>query len=107
MPHHNFNPALSDLEMAEWKKIEDASRKGAGDVEKKLRGLQLGATGRYPQGKLGPDDEGELAYAVAVIKERVIFDFGTPIRSLGLTADDAEELGEWLLAKAAEIRGGV
>ena len=37
---------------------------------------ELGPTGRFPDGKLTSNDEGEIAFAVGVLKGKVIVNFG-------------------------------
>lgn len=68
---------------------------------------QLGATGRYPEGKLSKHDEGEIAFAVAADPKhgKVLIDFGKPVAFLGMNADQAIALGEMLIAKAGELKG--
>lgn len=61
---------------------------------------QLGPTGRFPEGKLNPDDEGEIAIGVAYVEGKVVFDFGKPIRSLGLTPKQAFEIAGLLQRQA-------
>ena len=67
--------------------------------------VKLGATGRFPAGKLGEHDEGELRFAVAADKARgvLVVDFGTRVRSLGLPKDDAIKLGTLLIERAKEL----
>lgn len=57
---------------------------------------ELGATGRFPQGKVAPHDEGELRLGVANDKGKVFVDFGKPIRSLGMDPEQANELADLL-----------
>jgi hypothetical protein len=66
--------------------------------------MGLGATGKFPRGKFGQDDEGELRMAVGVKDKTVMLDFGKPVAWLGLDADTAERLGKSLIDKAAEAR---
>lgn len=65
----------------------------------------LGATGRYPEGKLGEHDEGEIAFAVAADpkNKKVLIDFGKPVAFLGMNPKQAIELGQMLIDKAVEI----
>jgi len=67
----------------------------------------LGATGRYPEGKLGKHDEGEIAFAVAADpkNKKVLIDFGKPVAFLGMNPEQAVALGEMLIAKAGELKG--
>jgi hypothetical protein len=66
---------------------------------------QLGATGRFPLGKLTPEDEGELRFAIAAAPQTktVILDFGKPVAWLGLPRADALALADMLKKKAEEL----
>lgn len=63
----------------------------------------LGATGKFPDGKLNQDDEGELRMAVGVRDGNVILDFGKPVHWLGLPKEHALKLAEMLQKKAEEL----
>lgn len=67
----------------------------------------LGATGRYPHGRIAPHDAGEIRFSVIadVPSGRVIVDFGKPIRSVGLTTDQAVELATLIHDEAWKVRG--
>ena len=64
----------------------------------------FGATGRHPLGHVSPDDEGEIRFGIAVQFGRVLIDFGKPVHSLGLDADQADGLAEILMRRAKEAR---
>ena len=64
----------------------------------------LGPTGRFPGGKLTENDEGEIAFAVGVLKEKVVVNFGAPIASLGMSPDEAEKLAILLIRRAGQAR---
>ena len=49
----------------------------------------LGPTGRFPEGRLTENDEGEIRLAVGTFKGTVTMNFGVPIASLGLTPKQA------------------
>lgn len=68
---------------------------------------RIGATGRYPEGRLGKHDEGEIAFAVAADPKhkKVLINFGKPVAFLGMNADQAIALGEMLIAKGRELKG--
>jgi len=53
--------------------------------------LGLGATGQYPSGTTGPDDEGELTAGVAADREhnRVVVNFGKPVAWVSMTKAEA------------------
>jgi hypothetical protein len=61
----------------------------------------LGPTGKFPLGKLGPSDQGELSCGISVADELVIVRFGTVISWFALKAPEARELAASLL-RAAE-----
>ena len=67
----------------------------------------LGATGQYPHGSYNSRDEGEIRFAVAADhKARVVLiDFGKPVHSLGMTAEEAESLADLITKKVWELRG--
>lgn len=52
---------------------------------------RLGATGKYPEGKIVDSDEGEISIAVGHMDRRVIIDFGTPTSWLGMPIEQARE----------------
>jgi len=58
--------------------------------------VPFGPTGEFPDGKLGPNDEGGIAMGITQHEGRLVIDFGKPIRSLGLTAVEAQRLGSLL-----------
>lgn len=65
----------------------------------------LGATGKFPLGKLQESDEGELRLAVAHTPEKVVLNFGKPVAWIGFTADQADEIANLLHEHARAIRG--
>jgi hypothetical protein len=69
---------------------------------------RLGPTGKFPQGKLRPDDEGELAAAVYTQNGQVVINWGgKPITWLSLPPESAREFALALLRKAGTIDGVV
>lgn len=77
-------------------------------MAEKLAGLsafqdELGATGRAPGGLLTDADGGEIKYRVAWIDGKVVLDFGDPVTWVGLSGDQAKELGRELLRLANPI----
>lgn len=76
--------------------------------ENDLRGpaeLGLGATGKFPGGKITPDDEGELRLAVRAFPARgiVAVDFGKNVSWLGLDKETALGLAEILRDQAGKL----
>lgn len=71
----------------------------------KIPNFKLGATGRFPRGKAGDTDEGELRFAIAADHSEGIVrvEFGKPVAWLGLPVNEARALAKLLLEKADEI----
>lgn len=65
--------------------------------------LKPGATGRFPQGKLKEDDEGELAVGLAVLNGKLILNFGKSIGWIGMSKQEAEVFANALLEKARTL----
>jgi hypothetical protein len=74
----------------------------------KIKDFKLGATGRYPFGRSGPDDDGELRAAVAVDRAQglIRIEFGTPVAWLALPSGYARDLARLLVEKADELDKG-
>lgn len=59
---------------------------------------KLGATGRYPDGSLGADDEGELAMRMARDERGYVhIDFGKPVTWFALPREQAIEFAKLML----------
>lgn len=68
---------------------------------------KLGATGRFPHGKLNPHDKGELLGSVVIEGKQVRLNFGNvPVTWVSLPPDTARHLAMLLLDKADKIDGG-
>jgi hypothetical protein len=67
--------------------------------------LGLGASGKFPRGKISKDDEGELRMAVRAFPEKgiVALDFGKQVSWLGLDKAVAIQLGHALIAEAGKL----
>ena len=56
----------------------------------------FGATGRFPEGKIDPSDEGELRFGIAHRDGQVIVQFGKPVAWFALGPAQARELAALL-----------
>lgn len=65
---------------------------------------KLGATGKFPQGKLVGHDEGEIRFAVGVKDRKVVIDFGTSVKWMGMDRNQAIELADLLIKHATTIK---
>ena len=63
----------------------------------------IGATGRFPQGKITRHDEGEIRFAIGSKDGKVIIDFGSQVTWVGMPPEQAIELGEILIKRAKEL----
>lgn len=70
------------------------------EPNKELHGAMRQLFGEFPDGKLNPDDAGAVAMAVGVENNRVVIRFPKPIAWVGMTGDEAFELGQLLLRHA-------
>jgi hypothetical protein len=65
---------------------------------------KLGATGKFPEGKLNEDDEGELTMGVANDGKLVHVNFGKPVHWFAVPPDKALELASLLTGHAMAIK---
>jgi hypothetical protein len=73
-------------------------------MEQLRRTPEFGATGKYPEGHLTPDDEGELQFGITNTGGQVIINFGKPVAWLGMQPQQAIVIAEALLRHAQEAR---
>lgn len=76
------------------------------EMKKLVKEMQLGATKKFTDGKLNPQDEGEIKIAFGEENGRVVINFGKPVAWIGFTPEQAMELAAALMKhsnSAAEI----
>lgn len=103
MSHHSEYPGL-DPETA---KLVEGRQKEIDGAFKKMLKESTGATGFFPDGKLAPHDEGEIAFVVGTRAGKVVIEFGKEIASLGMTAQQAVEMAESLLKYAKHVTNDI
>lgn len=66
---------------------------------------KLGRTGRYPDGKIHPDDKGEIRFAIGNDERNVLIDFGPEARVsfLAMGPHEAKALAKALIEHAERI----
>ena len=64
---------------------------------------KIGATNKFPQGKLNPSDEGELKFAIGIEKDKIILNFSKELSWIGLDKITATKLGEVLIDTAKNL----
>lgn len=92
-------PALKDVpfDVRSYKKTDE------GHIEQIAKEANLGATGEYPHGTTGPDDQGELKVAVYIKDRRLFINFGKSLSWVSLTKGQVVEFANGLLRKAKEM----
>lgn len=95
MSHHGSEP------------LQAAHDKLRQQMEIEAQRMQLGATQRTPAGQMHETDEGEIRMGVANDPSRlkVYLNFGKPIAWIGMSPDEARELGETLIEHSRTVRG--
>jgi hypothetical protein len=68
----------------------------------------FGATGKFPEGHLSKDDEGEIQFGITNASGQVIINFGKPVAWLGMQPQQALAIADALVrhAKEARVIGG-
>lgn len=92
MAHHGstpFDDGPSDPQKDRLKKLLDTAS-------------FRGALGDFPEGQLNKSDEGAIQFGITVKDGKVILDFGTPVAWVGMTAQQAADLGSLLQTRARE-----
>lgn len=69
-----------------------------------VSGNAIDATGQFPDGKINPDDEGELRFGIAHNQDEVILNFGKQVAWLGMPPKLARQLAALLIHHASQIR---
>lgn len=67
----------------------------------------LGATNQFPDGKLTPQDEGEIQLSMATVDDKIVLNFGKPVAWIGFTAEQAYNLGRLFIKRAKKLRPGL
>lgn len=62
--------------------------------------MKPGPTGQFPDGKMGEDDEGELAVGIRGENGQIIINFGAPVMWVGLFPDQAIEFANAIIQVA-------
>jgi hypothetical protein len=66
---------------------------------------KLGATGKFPRGKIRGDDEGQLRGGMVIQDGTLVIYFGKPVTWLGLGVEDLEQWIAQLQEKLAKMKG--
>ena len=106
MAHHGPN-RFDEKDESELRRrlVENAEDPDETDFSKFIpsgKKPDLGATGKYPEGKLREDDEGEIAIGITVYEGKVILDLGDDMGWVGFTPEQAHRIASILQKRAGE-----
>jgi hypothetical protein len=97
-----FYPVLSKQNR---RLIMDSSNPDLAKTLKQQRKIHKpGATGKFPEGKLVPNDEGEVRLIVGHFRDKVIVDFGTPVKWFAMEPEQAIELAKHIRKNAEKAQ---
>lgn len=74
------------------------------DMKELADAMKLGATGRFPLGKLNNADEGELSLAIGAENGKVVMNFGKKCSWIGFSPEQAIDIASTLIRHANNIR---
>ena len=72
------------------------------DDDERLRKQFAGMFGEFPDGRLGPTDEGAIPISIGTEKGRVVLRFPRRVHWVGMTPEQAMEVAESLVKFARE-----
>jgi len=73
------------------------------DISKFVNETGIGATGKFPDGKIDEKDQGQIMIGVTVKDGRVIMSFGKPTEWIGFTREEAIQIGQTLIDRARQV----
>ncbi len=86
-PHHG------EQDSPELKKLFQRFDKQGTDEEEKS----------HSEGRLVPDDEGDVVYTIGLAKGQVVIDYGKPVVWIAMGASDARMMAEFLIDRADSL----
>lgn len=105
MAHHGSD-FFDGLKNEDFEKIFSKSMPAAqaDRIEEKIKDNPmlgaLGATGNFPDGKLTETDEGEIMVGITTVQDRIILNFGKPVKWIGFTKEQAIYLANTLIKQS-------
>ncbi len=106
MAHHSpdVDPEMEEKRREQLQGLRDLLQEStAQETEIRRKQQVLGATGQFPEGQLTEADEGEIRFGVTAVDGKVVLDFGTPVTWMGMTPEQAKDLGQLLVERAASV----
>ena len=65
---------------------------------------KIGPTGKYPNGKMHPGDNGELIIGISGIDDHVVIKFGIALEMIGMTPNQAIDIAYALIDIATKMK---
>lgn len=96
MAHHSPQQLPQELQ----EQLLESLNKMADTAEQ----YKLGPTGKFPEGKLTDNDEGEIQIAITQTDGKVVLNLGTPVAWLGFTPEQAEQIAYSLIENAGKAK---
>lgn len=98
MAHHSDKPINVGFEEF-VKKGMKAQNEASKIIADNLCSIQtgIGATGKFPEGKLAEHDEGEIRMAVGSKNGKIVIEFGTSVKWIGMNKEQALALAHSLI----------
>ena len=102
MGHHGTKHIPTEEELKNWK--ENYKQPTFEDLQNLTNVLQsLGATNKFPDGKINDDDDGQIAIGITLSNDKLIIHFGDkPIKWIGFSKEEAKDFAETILNKIKE-----
>jgi len=86
--HHTDNAMFNGMNVPGLEESEDVMRK------------LIGATDRFPDGKISENDEGEIRFSIGSDMSNVHINFGKPVHSMAMSPHQARNIAAALLKHA-------
>ena len=103
MSNHSpdFDPEMKFAKLDEEQEQMDKMRQSF--IADELRKAQERMTERFPEGKLTPQDEGGMHFAIGVKDGKVCIQFAEPCAWIGMPPEQAMEMAQLLIKHARRI----
>lgn len=104
--HHDSDDHTEETRDAMRKTFKRREDSMTPELKQLFKQKLLGAQKDHPEGMYGPEDEGSLSFAVAgdAKNQRVRVEFGSQVRWLAMTPDQAIHFANILLKAADEVK---
>lgn len=103
MSHHSDD--IHDAMMKKFMESGQSTQRAADEEIAALSRPTFGATGKFPNGKMTPADQGEIVIGIARVDGRVVVNFGKAVAWLGLKPGEARGVADALTKHANEASG--